>query len=149
MRKALRDFFLLTTLVGLSLLVALIWMGCSERTVLPSAVTDSPSESEFEVSVDAQVIPLADWENPPREARPMARWWWPGGSVEPVVLKKQLALIEEAGFGGVEVQPLLLGLGEEDLEADSRLRSVGGSDFNLRVREASASAQAAGLFFSR
>ena len=147
MRKALRGFSLRTIPTGFSLLVALIWVGCSERTVLPSAVTDSPRESEFEVSLSAQVIPLADWENPPGEARPMARWWWPGGSVDTVSLKEQLALIEEAGFGGVEVQPLLLGLGEEDLEADPRLRSVGEPDFNLRVGEASALAQEGGLFF--
>ena len=26
-------------------------------------------------------VPFAAWQDPPRAARPVARWWWPGGSV--------------------------------------------------------------------
>ncbi len=70
------------------------------------------------------------------EARPMARWWWPGGSVREETMVEQLALIQKAGFGGVEVQPLLLGLGEADLSADAKLRSVGQPTFYQNLASA-------------
>ncbi|MEE3326668.1 MAG: glycosyl hydrolase, partial [Myxococcota bacterium] len=92
-------------------------------------------------------IPLSDWENPPMEVRPMARWWWPGGSVQTEKLAEQIALIKEAGFGGVEIQPLLLGLGETDLASDAMLRTVGQPDFFQKVARAAELTDRAGLFF--
>ncbi len=79
--------------------------------------------------------------------RPLARWWWPGGSVDPPALEAQLRRIEAAGFGGVELQPLLLGLGAEDLAADPRLRSVGEPAFRKAVEAAAAAAARIGLDF--
>jgi len=95
----------------------------------------------------AEIIPLAAWQDPPPEARPVARWWWPGGSVEPEGLRQQLASIKSAGFGGVELQPLLLGLGDADLAADPNLRSVGKPGFHSRVAQAAAMAKGNGLAF--
>ena len=92
-------------------------------------------------------IPLAAWERPPREVLPVARWWWPGGSVDPAGLKQHLGEIRAAGVGAVELQPLLLGLGEEDLAADPRLRSVGQPSFRTLVATAAASAAEVGLDF--
>ncbi len=100
-----------------------------------------------EEPTSASPIPLADWENPPREMRPVARWWWPGGSVEPAQLERQLQEIKAAGFGAVELQPLLLGLGDDDLAADPKLRSVGEPAFRERVAAAAAAAQKIGLDF--
>ncbi len=77
----------------------------------------------------------------------MARWWWPGGSVDAGELKRQLAAIQAAGFGGVEVQPLLLGLGEAELAEDPRLRSVGQPAFRSRVAEAASLAVKTGIAF--
>ena len=98
-------------------------------------------------SLESSPIPIADWQDPPMEARPMARWWWPGGSVQSEVLAEQLALIKEAGFGGVELQPLLLGLGAEDLAVDDRLRTVGQAGFFKKVAGAAELTDRAGLFF--
>ncbi len=92
-------------------------------------------------------IPLEAWREPPREVRPVARWWWPGGSVEEPTLRRQLLEIRRAGFGGVELQPLLLGMGEEDLAADPRIRSVGQPLFFDRVGQAAAIAAEIGLDF--
>ena len=97
--------------------------------------------------VAEEVIPIASWQDPPRSVRPVARWWWPGGSVDPQVLERQLKQIKEAGFGAVELQPLLLGLGAEDLAADSKLRSVGTPAFRRLVAGAVASAARNGLAF--
>ena len=96
---------------------------------------------------DTAAIPLGAWERPPRAARPVARWWWPGGSVEPADLEQELRQIEAAGFGGVELQPLLLGLGAEDVARDPRLRSVGRPAFRQSVALAAAIAARVGLDF--
>ncbi|MDG2335951.1 MAG: glycosyl hydrolase [Myxococcota bacterium] len=95
----------------------------------------------------ASPIPLAEWSEPPRDARPTARWWWPGGSVEPGKVRRQLEAIRRAGFGAVELQPLLLGLGEADMLADPGLRTVGEPEFFARVADAAAAAKALGLGF--
>jgi hypothetical protein len=92
-------------------------------------------------------IPTAAWNEPPRSARPVARWWWPGGSVEAPQLEKQLREIAAAGFGAVELQPLLLGLGNEDLAADPKLRTVGQPAFRKSVARAADLAAQAGLDF--
>ena len=94
-----------------------------------------------------EIIPTEDWQDPPGEARPVARWWWPGGSVESKGLKDHLKLIANAGFGAVEVQPLLLGLGEEEFAADPKLRSVGTPEFYVRLAQAAAAAKENGLAF--
>lgn len=96
---------------------------------------------------DRDPIPLAAWMHPPDEARPLARWWWPGGSVKRPLLKAQLEAIRAAGFGGVELQPLLLGLGSDDLAADPQLRTVGEPSFFEHVAAAAASAAEQELAF--
>ena len=103
---------------------------------MPSAAHESP-----------EIIPTEDWEDPPGEVRSVARWWWPGGSVEAEGLKDHLKLIANAGFGAVEVQPLLLGLGEEEFAADPKLRSVGTPEFYVRLAQAAAAAKENELAF--
>jgi hypothetical protein len=54
-----------------------------------------------------------DWETltePPKSARAWTRWWWPGGDVGADTLQRQLAELDEAGFGGAEIQPFLSGM---------------------------------------
>ncbi len=98
-------------------------------------------------SAVGDVISIEEWRDPARDVRPVARWWWPGGSVDPVVMRSQLRQIREAGFGAVEVQPLLLGLGAADLAADPRVRSVGQASFRSSVASAAATAAELGLDF--
>ncbi|MCP4004826.1 MAG: hypothetical protein GY725_11570 [bacterium] len=98
-------------------------------------------------SAAEEVIPLAAWRAPPRDTLPVARWWWPGGSVESERIESHLRQIKDAGFGAVELQPLLLGLGADDLAADPELRSVGQARFRTRVATAAASAARLGLDF--
>jgi len=113
------------------------------------AEASAPSEPIATLAAEPglEILPLELWRDPPREVRPQTRWWWPGGSVEPERLKEQLRSIERAGFGAVEVQPLLLGLGADDLAADPRLRSVGESSFRASVASAAAAAKQIGLDF--
>jgi hypothetical protein len=45
-----------------------------------------------------------DFENPPKEVRPMVRWWWPGGDVTADELRREVRVLDEAGFAGAEIQ---------------------------------------------
>ncbi len=87
------------------------------------------------------------WIAPPTAARPVARWWWPGGAVDEAGIRAELRRIRAAGFGAVEVQPLLLGMSAADIAADPRIRSVGGADFTRHVATAAEEAAALGLAF--
>lgn len=51
------------------------------------------------------------FEKPAKKHRPLIRWWWVGMAVEPEKLKQELMLMDESGFGGVEIQPFLFGGG--------------------------------------
>jgi hypothetical protein len=101
-------------------------------------ISPAPTEAAFTES---------QWREPAKPMRPLARWWWPGGSVDAEVLDRELGRIEAAGFSGVEVQPLLLGIGDDDLAADPRLRSVGEPAFRGSVAVAARSAEKRGLAF--
>lgn len=50
------------------------------------------------------------FKNPPKSARPMVRWWWPGMDVEESELLREIAELDETGFYGVEIQVFWLGL---------------------------------------
>src|SRR5260370_26084870 len=51
-----------------------------------------------------------DFENPPKEVRPMVRWWWPGGDVTTGELPREVRVLDEAGFGGAETHTFRIGL---------------------------------------
>jgi hypothetical protein len=87
------------------------------------------------------------WLAPPAAARPVARWWWPGGAVDEAGIRAELQRIHAAGFGAVEVQPLLLGMSDADLAADPRIRSVGSPEFVRHVASAARQSAALGLAF--
>ncbi len=46
------------------------------------------------------------WDNPECTVKPWARWWWLGSAVTEQELTRQLTALHEAGFGGVEIQPI-------------------------------------------
>ena len=46
--------------------------------------------------------------NPPAEARPFARWWWNGNQVTEGEIKRELEVMQEAGIGGVEINPIAM-----------------------------------------
>ncbi len=52
-------------------------------------------------------IRLTEWDNIPNEARPKIRFWVPAAAMEEEDLRKELTLLHERGFGGVEVVALL------------------------------------------
>ncbi len=50
-----------------------------------------------------------EFKNPPKSARPMVRWWWPGLDVDKEELLRELRELDEAGFYGAEIQAFLIG----------------------------------------
>jgi hypothetical protein len=58
-------------------------------------------------SVPATMTELRQsFERPPDDTRIMVRWWWFGAAVEKLELERELRAMQEAGIGGVEVQPV-------------------------------------------
>ena len=56
------------------------------------------------------------FRNPDSHYHPFVRWWWNGDKVEAKELKRELALLNEAGIGGVEINPIKFpGRGTDDL----------------------------------
>jgi len=45
---------------------------------------------------------------PPAQARPFVRWWWNGDHVTADEIKRELDVIHDAGFGGVEINPIAM-----------------------------------------
>jgi hypothetical protein len=84
--------------------------------------------------------------SPPKAARPMLRWWWPGGDVTDAVIEQQIAAFDAAGFGGVEIQPFSIGLGSLTSQERARVDDYATPAFFAHVAAAAAAAQKRGLF---
>jgi lysophospholipase L1-like esterase len=50
--------------------------------------------------------PDTTWPPITSESKPWTRWWWLGSAVDEENLKRELAAIAMAGFGGVEITPI-------------------------------------------
>lgn len=46
------------------------------------------------------------WPELTKEMKPWVRWWWMGSAVDKANLTRELQLIEDVGFGGVEITPI-------------------------------------------
>jgi hypothetical protein len=46
------------------------------------------------------------FRDPVMANRPFARWWWNGDKIEKSELARELRLLRDAGFGGVEINPI-------------------------------------------
>ena len=53
---------------------------------------------------------VSKFVNPPKSARPMVRWWWPGLDVEKDELLREVADMDEMNLAGGEVQAFLDGV---------------------------------------
>ena len=77
--------------------------------------------------------------DPPADSAPMMRWWWFGPSVDRAEIDRELAVMSDAGIGGVEVAYVY------PLSPDSD--EFGSPEFLANLRYAAESAHALGLRF--
>lgn len=54
------------------------------------------------------------WPEITNEMKPWTRWWWMGNAVDKPEIERQLGLLADAGFGGVEITPIYGVKGYED-----------------------------------
>jgi hypothetical protein len=80
------------------------------------AVASAPLSAQTAASVAQQ------FQNPAKEFRPMVRWWWPGGDVTDAELRREVKLLDQANFGGGEIQPFTIGLDPKKMPEDTRKR---------------------------
>jgi len=58
---------------------------------------------------------------PEKKYRPIARWWWPGNDVTEEELRREIGVLDKAGFGGAEIQAFNKGFAIEAMpEAEQR-----------------------------
>lgn len=70
---------------------------------VPLTATFAAGQSESRQASHADPL-AAVFLTPPKSARPDIRWWWPGDAVDDAGLQREIALLDEAGFGGAEIQ---------------------------------------------
>ncbi len=113
------------------------------RAVLGEA-TDTPSVLRYaEASTQGSTLPPHEpfdfdpsrFPDPGREFGPMTRWWWPGADVDEAELEREVALLAENGFAGVEIQPFTMGLNAEAESSErERVMSWDSEDYYRKLR---------------
>ena len=83
------------------------------------------------------------FQNPKAEARPMVRWWWNGNSIEADEIKRELAVMKQAGIGGVEINSIAMPAQAKKLDV-SKLQWAGNEWSNM-VKIASYEARELGM----
>ena len=54
------------------------------------------------------------WPPGTQTSKPWTRWWWMGSAVDSVNILREINMLGEAGFGGVEIVPIYGAKGYED-----------------------------------
>src|SRR5579863_1050440 len=89
-------------------------------------------------------LSLPAFRNPSAQFGPFARWWWPGNFVDSSELKREIDVLAEHAFGGVEIQPLNLFIpGSPEVRA--RVTSWDGPGFYQNVAAVMEEARVRGL----
>ena len=80
--------------------------------VLMNQLPSSAREAVFGPAPRAEEL-YRLFSDPPDSYRPFVRWWWNGDKVEKAELARELALLRQAGIGGVEINPIKFPLTED------------------------------------
>lgn len=86
---------------------------------------------------------FAKFQNPDANARPMVRWWWNDDRIEIEEIKRELAVLKEAGIGGVEINPIAM-LPEND-NLGIKALEWGSPEWSKMVKTTSLEAQKNGM----
>src|SRR5580698_5335255 len=78
-----------------------------------------PAGSGYPVNAESENVPSASirrqFQLPPKKYRPLVRWWWPGNDVTDEELRREVEVLDTAGFGGAEIQAFVKGFFTKDL----------------------------------
>ncbi|HWV13749.1 MAG TPA: glycosyl hydrolase, partial [Sphingobium sp.] len=98
------------------------------------------------VEAPAFAGPLDDhFQNPPMEARPRLRWWWPGDAVTDEELRREIKLMADTGFAGAEIQSFTPNFVTSTPDEKLRVNQYAEPSFFAHVRTAADAAKASGL----
>lgn len=115
------------------------------------------AESRIDTGVPSGGVPQQEgdsklfreqFQSPPKKYRPLARWWWPGNDVADNELRREIGVLDEAGFGGAEIQPFIKGfdISKFPSEQQRRMESYATRSFFQHVRTAVEEARRRGMF---
>ncbi|HWU71936.1 MAG TPA: glycosyl hydrolase [Sphingomonas sp.] len=95
--------------------------------------------------VAAQSSLEAVFRAPPEAAKPRLRWWWPGGAVSDIELRREVGLLADAGFGGAEIQAFNTGIPDLTPAEQAAVDQYATPSFFAHVRAAADAAAARGM----
>ena len=77
----------------------------------------------------------------------MVRWWLPGGDIGPEELRREIAVLDNAGFAGAEIQAFRIGL-KSDMPPEqlAKVNDFPTSSFYRKIRSALEEARRRGMF---
>lgn len=85
------------------------------------------------------------FRTPAKDARPRLRWWWPGAAVDDAELRREVALLDDNGFGGAEIQSFTPNFVTLTPAERAVVNDYAEPDFFAHVRAAADAAKAHGL----
>lgn len=83
--------------------------------------------------------------HPPEQAKPWVRWWWPGGAVTDQELRREITLLNQAGFGGAEIQAFNPGIPNLSKEERAHLHDYANAAFFSHLKTCTDEAGARGM----
>jgi hypothetical protein len=108
---------------------------------------EAPAEAAISKGADSKSV-REQFQSPPKKYRPLARWWWPGNGVTDEELRREIGVLDEAGFGGAEIQPFIKGFDVKQFSESQRQRmeSYATPSFFHHVATAAEEARKRGMF---
>lgn len=87
------------------------------------------------VQAFAQGFTVKGFSHPSPQYAPLTRWWWPGNDVTAQELTREINLLADKGFGGVEIQPFAMVLPTKGAGRSDRIMSYDSPSYydNLRL----------------
>ena len=120
--------------------------GFAGKGQAPSGSRFPPTSPESEGAGNTFV--RQQFQSPPKKYRPSVRWWWPGNDVTDSELRREIDVLDKAGFGGAEIQAFVKGIDEKRLSEEQmeRVRSYGSASFFRHVGVAADEARNRDMF---
>jgi alpha-L-rhamnosidase/Glycosyl hydrolases family 2, sugar binding domain len=104
------------------------------------------ADPEHESAAGGSVRQL--FQSTPKKYRPLVRWWWPGNDVTEPELRREVEVLDQAGFGGAEIQAFIRGFPANKVPEVqmARMNSFATPSFFRNVAAAAKEARNRGMF---